>query len=218
MSRVRGIYQQMQGITMEKIIPLFATSSLDHYHYPGVKIRYLVGEPTLVKFSLLDLIGMISIKETRQQALGLTIVTPPATENRVSNTQTKPPPTGRPQPCPSQPPMPASSIDYPPPRGVPWKCITAMMRDEKSCPGCHFNKMDDSPRLKFHQEVRWPSLAKHGYMLRKYVTASATVVDQFNKNYQGRHINLALTGLKKDEHQKIRNQKSSQINRYTPRP
>ena len=42
---------------------------------------------------------------------------PSSTANHVSNTRTQPPPTGRPQPRPSQPPTPTSFIDYPPPRG-----------------------------------------------------------------------------------------------------
>ena len=34
MLRVRGISQRMQGITMERIIPIFAISSLYHDLYP----------------------------------------------------------------------------------------------------------------------------------------------------------------------------------------
>ena len=32
-------------------------------------------------------------------------------------------------------------------QGIPQGCIAAMMRDEKSYTGCHFNKPDDSPQL-----------------------------------------------------------------------
>ena len=53
MSRVRGISQRMQGITIEKIIPLFAITSLDHERYPGVKSRCLAGYATLVNCDLL---------------------------------------------------------------------------------------------------------------------------------------------------------------------
>ena len=73
---------------MEKIIPLFAIASLDHSRYPSVKIRYLAIDPTLVKYKLLNLSGLLSSKDTRQQALELMSSTPPATENRVSNAQT----------------------------------------------------------------------------------------------------------------------------------
>ena len=38
MSHVRGIYQHMEGVTMEKITPLLAIASLYHDRYPGVKI------------------------------------------------------------------------------------------------------------------------------------------------------------------------------------
>ena len=55
-----------------------------------------------------------------------------------------------------------------------------MMRKDKSCPGCHFNHPDDSPKIKFHQEVGCPALAKHGYIYRKDVTALAKIMDQFN--------------------------------------
>ena len=37
MSRVRGISQIMQGVTIDHIIPLFDIASLDHDRYPGVK-------------------------------------------------------------------------------------------------------------------------------------------------------------------------------------
>ena len=37
MSRFRGISQHIHGITMDKIIPLFAIASLDHGRYPGVE-------------------------------------------------------------------------------------------------------------------------------------------------------------------------------------
>ena len=39
MSRVSVISQRMQGITMDKIIPLFAIASMYHDRYPGVKSR-----------------------------------------------------------------------------------------------------------------------------------------------------------------------------------
>ena len=65
MSRAHGISQRMQGITMDKMIPLFTIASLDHDRYPGVNIRYLAGDPALVNCNLLDLIGLISSKETR---------------------------------------------------------------------------------------------------------------------------------------------------------
>ena len=103
--------------------------------------------------------------------------------NRLSNTPTNPPQTRRPAPQPPQPPTQSSAIAYPPARGVPWKCITAMMWEETICPERHFNHLDDSPRLKFYQEVGCPVLAKHGYICRKYVTASAKVVDRFNNKF-----------------------------------
>ena len=40
MLRVIGISQRMQGIIIERIIPLFAIGSLNHGRYPGVKSRY----------------------------------------------------------------------------------------------------------------------------------------------------------------------------------
>ena len=78
---------------MEKIIPLFAIAILDHDCYPGVNIQYLVGDPALVNCNLLDLRGLLSRKDTMQQALGIPSSTPPATENCVSNAQAQPPPT-----------------------------------------------------------------------------------------------------------------------------
>ena len=133
---------------------------------------------------LLDLSGLLSIEETRKQTFVITSAPPSNTAaDYVSNTPTQPPPTGRSAPHPTQPPAQTSAMDYPQPRGVPCKCIAAMMHKDKSCLGCHFNKPDDSPRLKFRQEAGCPVLAKHGYIFRKDVTASATIVYQFNTKF-----------------------------------
>ena len=121
MSRAHGISQRMQGITMDKMIPLFTIASLDHDRYPGVRSQYLAGNSALVNCNLLDLRGLLSSKYTRQQSLVITKSTPPASANHVSSTQTQPPPTERPQPRPIQPPTLTSSVYYTPPRGVPWK-------------------------------------------------------------------------------------------------
>ena len=139
---------------MERFIPLFAVATLNHDRYPGVKSRYLAGYTALVNCDILDISGVLYSKETRQQALGIPSAAPSTTSaNRIYNTQTQPPLTGRPNPCPTQPPAHTSVMDYSPPRGVPWKFIAAMMREDKSCPGCHFKKPNDSPRLKLNQEV-----------------------------------------------------------------
>ena len=105
MSRVQEISQHMQGITMERIIPLFAISSLDHDGYPGSKIRYLEGYVALVNSDLLQLSGLLSIKETQQRALGIPSAPPSTTvANHVSNTPTQPPPEGCSAPHPPHPP------------------------------------------------------------------------------------------------------------------
>ena len=89
----------------------------------------------------------------------------------------------RPSPHPHKPTTQSSNATYPPTRGVPWKCIAAMIREDKSCLGCQFNHPDNSPKLKFHQEVGCPVLAKHGYICRKDVTAWAKIVDRFNTKF-----------------------------------
>ena len=58
-----------------------------------------------------------------------------------------------------------------------------MIREDKSCLGCHFNHPGDSPKLKFHQEVGCPELAKHGYLCRKDVTALAKIMEKFNTEF-----------------------------------
>ena len=50
---------------MDQIIPLFVIASLDHERYPGMKIRYLVGNTALVNFNLLDISVLLSIEDTR---------------------------------------------------------------------------------------------------------------------------------------------------------
>ena len=167
MVRVRRISQIMQGITIDRIIPIFTIASLDHDRYPGVKSRYLAGDTALGNCDLLKLSSLLSSEETRQHALGIPNISPSTTiSNHVSNTQSNPPQNGRPDPQPPQYPTQEYSVSYPPARGIPWKCIAEMMREDKSCPGCHFNHPDGSPRLKFHQDVGYPALAKHGYICR----------------------------------------------------
>ena len=67
MLRVRGIAQRMHGVTIERIIPIFAIASLDNERYPGVKSRYLAGDTTMVNCDLLYLSSLLSSEETRQQ-------------------------------------------------------------------------------------------------------------------------------------------------------
>ena len=57
------------------------------------------------------------------------------------------------------------------------------MEEDKYFPGCHFNKPNDYLRLNLHQEVGWAALAKHGYICRKDITESATIVDEFNTKF-----------------------------------
>ena len=101
----------------------------------------------------------------------------------MSNIPTNPPLDGRPAPQPPQPPTQSSAVAYPTARRVPWKCISSMIREDKSCPWCHFNPPEDSPQLKFHQEVGCPALVKYGYIYRNCVTESAKVVDKFNNKF-----------------------------------
>ena len=172
MLRFRGISQRMQGVTIDRIIPLFAITSLDHDKYTRAKSRYLSGDTMLVNCDLLQLSGLLSSEETRQRALVIPNVPPSNTINNcVSNTPSNPTQNGRPTPQPPQTPTQSSSVAYPPASGVPWNYIASMIQEEKSYLGCHFNHPNDSPRLKFHQDVGCPALAKHGYICRKDVTA-----------------------------------------------
>ena len=160
MLRVRGISKRMQGITIERIILIFAIASINHGRYPGVNSRYLTEDSVLVNCDLLQLSGILSSKETRQHTLGIPSASPPTTiSNRVSNTPTNPTPDGRSALQPPQPPTQSSAVAYPPARGLPWNCISEIMWEYKSCPGCHFNHPEDSPRIKFHQEVGCLALA-----------------------------------------------------------
>ena len=111
MSRIRSISHQIQWFVIDKIIPLFSIASLDCDRYPGLKIRYLTGDPAQVNCNLLDLSGILSRKNPRLQALGLPISTPPSMVNRVSEAQAQPPLMGRPQPRPIHPPPTTSPTD-----------------------------------------------------------------------------------------------------------
>ena len=71
MSRIQGISQRIQGITIERIIPLFSTASIEHGQYPGVKSRYLMGDAALLNCDLLELSVLLSSEDTRQRALGI---------------------------------------------------------------------------------------------------------------------------------------------------
>ena len=95
----------MQGVTIYRIILIFAIASLDHERYPGVKSRYLTGDTMLVNCDLLQISGLLSSEETRQCALGIP-ATPLSTTsaNSVSNTQNNPH-NERPSPQAHQPTM-----------------------------------------------------------------------------------------------------------------
>ena len=151
MSRVRGISKRMHGVTINRIIPLFAIASIDHDRYPGVKSCYLAGETALVNCELLQLIGLLSSEETRQRALGITATPPSNTSVNIVSNKHNNPKNKRPVPPPHQTTTQSSNVPFPPTRGVPWKCIAAMMREDKSFPGCHFNHPIDFPKLKSHQ-------------------------------------------------------------------
>ena len=183
MSRVRGIAQWMHGLTIDRLILLFLIASLNHKGYPGVKSRYLVGDSALVNCDLRQLSGILSSEETKQRALGIPAISPSTTSaNRVSNTKNNPH-NERPVPQRHQSTTQSSNVTYPPTRGLPCKYIAAMMQEDKSCLGFHFNHPDHSPKLKFHQEVRCPALAKHGYIYWKDVTSLAEIVDRFNTKF-----------------------------------
>ena len=174
----------MQEVTIDRIIPLFAIASLEHDQYPGVKSRYLARYTALLNCNLLQLSSLLSSEETRQRVLVIPNAPPSNTiANCVSNTPTNPPHNSHPSPQPPQPQTQSSAVAYPPARGVPCKCIVAMIWEDKSCPGCHFNPTDDSPRLKFYQDVGCPALPKNGYICQKDATASAKVVDRFNNKF-----------------------------------
>ena len=88
MSRVCGIAQQMHGVTIDRIIPLFEIASLDHGRYSGVKNCYLAGDTVLVNCDLLQLSGILSGEQTRQLALGIPAIPRSTTSvNHVSNTK-----------------------------------------------------------------------------------------------------------------------------------
>ena len=183
MIRVRSISQRLEGVSMEKIIPLFAIARLYHDWYPGVKSRYLVVAPALVNCELLGISGILSRKYTEEKNLGLPRYVSLAIENCASDTRTQSPSTWLLQPHPILLLTPPSHMDYTPPMGVPWNYIAKMVGFNISCPGCHYNKPDAPPWLKFHQEVGWPALSKNGYTFPKDVTESEKIV-----------INVAITG------------------------
>ena len=88
MLRVCVIAQRMQVVTIDRIIPLFAITCLDHERYPGVKSRYFVGDTALVNCDLLQLSGLLSSDETRQCALGIPAIARFTTSaNGMSNTK-----------------------------------------------------------------------------------------------------------------------------------
>ena len=67
--------------------------------------------------------------------------------------------------------------------GFLWEFIATMVRHYKFCPGCHFNKPYNSSRLKFHQEFECPALSKYGYVCKKDVTETDTILDEFNEKF-----------------------------------
>ena len=173
----------MHGVKIDRIIPLFVITSLNHERYPGVKSRYLAGDTALVNCDLLQLSGLLSSERSRKRALGIPAIPLSTTSvNRVSNIKNNHE-NEQPAPPQHQTTTQSSNVTYPPKRGVPRKCIAAMMIEDKSFMGCHFNHLDDSTKQMVHQEVGFPALAKHGYICQKDVRASAKVVGRFNTKF-----------------------------------
>ena len=83
MSRVPGISQRMQGITMERNIPLFAITNLDHDCYLGVNSCYLTGDAALVNRNLLKLSNILSSEDTQQSALVIPSSPPSTTTTAI---------------------------------------------------------------------------------------------------------------------------------------
>ena len=129
MPRVQGISQRMQGITMERIISLFAIASLDNERYLCLNSRYLAGDSALVNCDLLNISGLLSSEETGHRVLVIPSAPPSTTiYNCLSNTPTQNTLEGLSALQPRPPPAQSSSVSYSPPRELPWKCITAMMQ------------------------------------------------------------------------------------------
>ena len=132
MSMLRSISQNMQGVTIDRIIHLFASAGLEHDRCRVVNSRYLAGDTALVNCDLLQLSGLLSSEEMRQRALGIPNIPPSTTiANRVSNKPINPPQNGRPTPHPPQTPAQSSRVVYPHARIVPWKCIAAIVQEDK---------------------------------------------------------------------------------------
>ena len=102
---------------------------------------------------------------------------------QTSDITAPPPPKKWNQTRPGTPTGTCPATDHPPARGVPKKYTPEIILTDCSCPGFHFNKPNESPRLKFHQEVGWPALENHGYVCEKDLTEVATIIYQFNSRF-----------------------------------
>ena len=134
---------------MDKIISLFAIARLNHDRYLGIKRHYLAVHLVLISCNLLGLSGLLPSKETLQQDLRLPTGVPRVTAKRTSDVTATPPPTNRNQARPGSPTDTLPTTYYLHSRGVPWKYIAEMIRNDCSFTG--------SPRLKSHQEVGCPA-------------------------------------------------------------
>ena len=76
---------------------------------------------------------------------------------------------------------------YPPSIEVPCKFIAEMISTDSSCPRFHFNKTNESPGTKLHQEVRCPTIEKRGYVYKNNLTEAAKIVDRFNHQFPKPH-------------------------------
>ena len=131
----------------------------------------------------MGLSGLLFSEETHQQSLGLSTEVPRVTAKRTSDVTAPPPLTNWNHTLPVPPNGTCSHTDYPPSRGVPWKYTAEKISTDRSCPRCHFNKPNESLRLKFHQEVGYPALSKHGCVCKNNVMEVSKIVDQFNSQF-----------------------------------
>ena len=159
MARVCSYINRLHGVTIGKLMPLFAMVSMDESWFGGILQRYSAGEPAVVSADLTKLEELMEDETIRRRAINLDGADVQARANRArGNTRgPAPSPAPFPGPAPAPSPSPAPAPTFPPTRGPQWSKVQAAFTESPRamCGNCYC-------RDPFHWEVGCPALAQIG--------------------------------------------------------
>jgi hypothetical protein len=169
-ARARGLEAQASGLSVSRLVYLFALKGLPPDQYEGIFQRYYQNDPAVVKGTVQTLSDLITA-EDQLRSIAAPGSSPPAA-NRSSDSSTRcrnQPKDDTESPPPQQPPPPA----YPPDKPPHFSLINQLFKDNKKCPICHH------PITRHEEFGGCPAAAAHGKVLIDDQEAADKIVAKF---------------------------------------